>query len=588
MNSKVITTTTSSQRRKAAYEQPSTLSSSSSSSGALSPAAPSTSLSYQDDLSFHNAIDRWVSTAHALTQSREVNQFVHASGNLLLSAAQTTTGVAIGVGGTVVKTASLPVTVPLYLTAAATDQIINITGFVVGGVLHHAIGNGDKSNRSEVSKEEGTEDGCQVVSRRQQHRPTQDLLDNVLNFVPFVVDTVVKKAINSVQKPALHNTHQAIARSQPSTTHTASAPALVSAGGRSDVDGCNTGFLDRLRLDVCPMEEDEEESSGFVDDSTSTKTATSISVREAPPNVSLSDVSKYLLRVDDVNVMLPPNPASDRELRVVFVDLGAEFEDESLTTDALNQLISRGKDIASSNSAVEVRFDCQSVATKVDFSIEWKPQGQTKKELKRLSQLPESAVFESLRRQVLIWSGSFQGQSYHGCDQTIFMARGVVKGSPREFMNLMWDSSRTSEYNNYCLGRKDVRIVHDDILSGGSSGAKVIKSETSIPFTSLSVSLTALMHARAIGDDPEDGFMIFSRSLNVGRAGYHTSKKHIDDLRSNKNEILVGVNYMRPVPGHPHLTDLISVSQVNASMLPPFLAFRVGMMGVEDFFKNVR
>jgi hypothetical protein len=96
------------------------------------------------------------------------------------------------------------------------------------------------------------------------------------------------------------------------------------------------------------------------------------------------------------------------------------------------------------------------------------------------------------------------------------------------------------------------------------------------------------MHARAIGNDPEDGYIIFSRSLNVGRAGYHTNKKHVDDLRSNKNEIIVGVNYMRAVPGQPHLTDLISVSQVNASMLPPFLAFRIGMMGVEDFFKNVR
>ena len=486
------------------------------------------------------------------------------------------------------KTASLPVTVPLYLTAAATDQIINVTGFVIGGVLHHTIGNGDFKTRSEETHGVDAEDGCQVLSKRQQHRPAQDLLDNVFNFLPFVVDKVVKKAINSVQKPTLHTTPQANARSQPSPPTALSSSASGSTDRSPNVDDCNTNFLDRLRLDFCPMEEDEEESSGFVDDSTSTKTATSVSVREAPPNVSPSDVSKYLLRVDDVNVLLAPNPASDREIRVQFVDLGAEFDDESLTTDALNQLIARGIDFASSNSATEVRFKSQGIAPKADFSIEWKPQGQTKKELKRLSQLPEGAVFESLRRQVLIWSGSFRGQSYHGCDQTIFMARGVVKGSPREFMNLMWDSNRTSEYNNYCLGRKDVRIIHDDILSGGSSGAKVIKSETSIPFTSLSVSLTALMHARAIGDDPDDGFIIFSRSLNVGRAGYHTSKKHIDDLRCNKNEILVGVNYMRPVPGNPHLTDLISVSQVSASMLPPFLAFRVGMMGVEDFFKNVR
>jgi len=119
------------------------------------------------------------------------------------------------------------------------------------------------------------------------------------------------------------------------------------------------------------------------------------------------------------------------------------------------------------------------------------------------------------------------------------------------------------------------------------AGAKVIKSETKIPFTSLSVFLSAVMHARSLGDRPEDGYMIFSRSLDTGRAGCHIGKKTEVD-QSNKNEIILGVNIMRPVPGHPDLTDLISVSQVSASMVPPFLAFRIGMMGVEDFFKNVR
>ncbi|KAL3902311.1 MAG: hypothetical protein SGILL_010869 [Bacillariaceae sp.] len=165
------------------------------------------------------------------------------------------------------------------------------------------------------------------------------------------------------------------------------------------------------------------------------------------------------------------------------------------------------------------------------------------------------------------------------------MARGVVNGSPLDFTKLLWDSNRTKEYNNYCLGRSDVVVHNDEISNGGSYGAKVIKSETKVPFTGLSVFLSAVMHSKALGDRPEDGYMIFSRSLNVGRAGCHVGKATgVDD--SNGNEIILGVNIMRPVPGHPDLTDLISVSQVRASMIPPFLAFRVGMMGVEDFFKN--
>lgn len=553
-------------------------------------------------------IGKSVSTAQALARSREFQQFVQATGHLLLSTAQTTTGIALGVTGAVVKTVSLPVTVPLHVTAAATDHIINLAGFVIGGIVHHTIGNGDKNVSLEESESnDHKKEGPSSLSLQHNDTPAQDLLHNVLNFVPFVVNRVVTTAIHSVQSPALQGQHRQKAqnnnRTQPRQQKGSSQPKLETTRFHAaaatttsaplvrpschDADS-HTDFLDRLRLDFGSTEgEAEEFSHGDVDDTISARTASS-SIRASPPNVSASDVSKYLLRVDDVNVMLPPNPASDRELRVMFVDIGGEFEDENLTKEALNQLISRGIDIASSNAAVKVQLKSRGVSPTHEFPIEWKPQGQTKKECKRLSELPESAVFDSLRRQVLIWSGTYNGQKYHGSDQTIFMARGVVKGSPRDFMRLLWDSRRTSEYNNYCLGRKDVRVIHDDILSGGSFGAKIIKSETSIPFTSLSVSLTALMHARAIGNDPEDGYIIFSRSLNVGRAGYHTNKKHVDDLRSNKNEIIVGVNYMRAVPGQPHLTDLISVSQVNASMLPPFLAFRIGMMGVEDFFKNVR
>jgi hypothetical protein len=523
------------------------------------------------------------STVHDLALSRELQQFVHASGDLLISTAQATAGVALGVGGKVVKTVSLPVTVPLYVTAAATDHIINLAGSVIGGLVHHTIGNGGHN-----PEEEATIDDEETRQQPGRHTPAQDFLHSIFNFVPFVVDTVVKTAMHSAKTPTLQDRTRSATDDINQARRTTSRPTRRKLSNARSTHEVKNDFLDRLRLDFFPMEEEEEDSSGdiMVDDAASARTESS-SIRESTPKAGPSDVSKYLLRIDDVDVMAPPNPASVREHRLMFVDLGKDFEDESLTRESLRQLVSRGIDIASSNVAVKVDFRSHCATVKGEFPIEWKPQGQTKKEFKRLSQLPDSEIFDSLRRQVLIWSGSYGGRTYHGSDQTIFMARGVVKGSPRDFMNLLWDSSRTSEYNNYCLGRTDVRVIYDDILSGGSYGAKIIKSETSIPFTSLSVSLTALMHARAIGDDPNDGFIIVSRSLNTGRAGYHVTKKNVD-LGGNKNEIIFGVNYMRPVPGQPNFTDLISVSQVNASMLPPFLAFRIGMMGVEDFFKNVR
>ena len=96
------------------------------------------------------------------------------------------------------------------------------------------------------------------------------------------------------------------------------------------------------------------------------------------------------------------------------------------------------------------------------------------------------------------------------------------------------------------------------------------------------------MHARTLVEgSEEEGFVIVSRSLDSGMAGCHVgSAKRVE--RNNKNEILLGVNIIRPVPGHPELTDLMSISQVSSSVVPQFLAFKIGMMGVEDFFNNVR
>jgi hypothetical protein len=335
--------------------------------------------------------------------------------------------------------------------------------------------------------------------------------------------------------------------------------------------------------------EDDDDDATTRTDSTDNS---AIAAANNPSGATKADISKYLLRVDDVNVLAPPNPASDRNSRALYVDLDPEFGDDNITNDALSQLIQQGLDISSSNPAVDVTLNKNSSTNSnpscksSSIDIEWKPEGKTKKELKRLTQLPPDDFYEALRSQVLIWSGKYHGRAYHGSDNPVFMARGIVNGSPQSFTLKLWDSTRTREYNNYCLGRKDVLVIHDDVSSGGPTGAKVIKSETKVPFTSMIVFLTALMHAKALGDNPEDGYMIYSRSLDTGRAGCHVGSKH--KIERNNNEIILGVNIMRPVPGRPDLTDLISVSQVNASMIPPFLAFRIGMMGVEDFFKNVR
>lgn len=522
--------------------------------------------------------------------------FVLSSQRVLASAARTSAGTALTASGLVIKTAFLPVTVPLNVAASTTDLVIN----VAGGMVHHVL----PRNRVHVS-ESAQQDEV-------YHTPAKDLLHHVFNFIPFVVENTVKMvspALGVTQPKWMGESHKNVGfasrHSSCRLMPQQKVQSMAAVRRSRDRNLSDDDFLLRLRLDVYPstratpattsfknikmetIHDFDEDDGEDEDDSTtmteSTETSTVMPSSVNPSGVTKYDVSKFLLRVDDVYVSAPPNPASDKVRRATYVDLDTEFGDEIITKNALSQLIQRGVDIASSNPAVDFCGLDKSFPTE----IEWKPEGKTKKDIMSFAALSQQSFVHTLRSKVLIWSGKYRGPKYHGSDNPLFMARGIVNGCPRDFTMMLWDSSRTREYNKYCLGRKDVIIIEDEFSNGGTYGAKVIKSETNVPFTKLSVFLSAVMHVKALGDRPEDGYMIFSRSLDTGRAGLHVSNKSEVD-QSIKNEIILGVNIMRPVPGHPELTDLISVSQVCANMVPPFLAFRIGMMGVEDFFKNVR
>lgn len=520
-----------------------------------------------------------------------MQSFLKSSNRVVTSAIRTSAGTALTASGMVVKTAFLPVTLPLNVAASTTDLVIN----VAGDVLHHVTRDGQKDESSSCDQDGDSSE------EKTYHTPAQDLLHHVFNFIPFVVQNTVKMVQPALGMPPRQLQLQVDVATVRPQQRSMSAPQSMTPNDRTiEKKESPDAFLQRLRLDIYPcvneefaleviedvLEEEED------DDDATTRTDTTESSASIPSSnpsgATKADFSKVLLRVDDVNVLAPPNPASDKIQRMLYVDLDKEFGDERITKDALAQLIQRGVDVASSNPAVH--FSCTPMhqgGKSNTAEIEWKPEGKTKRDVKALSSMSENDFYSALRHKVLIWSGKYRGPKYHGSDNALFMARGVVNGCPREFTSMLWDSSRTLEYNNFCLGRNDVMVINDDFSSGGICGAKVIKSETKVPFTGLSVFLSAIMHVRALGDRPEDGFIILSRSLDTGRAGCHIGKRDGVD-QSNKNEIILGANIMRPVPGHPELTDLLSVSQVSASMVPPFLAFRIGMMGVEDFFKNVR
>jgi len=488
-----------------------------------------------------------VHSVAALIRSREMQALVGSSRDLVTSVVISTGKIAFTAGGLVVDVALLPVTIPCHVASTATGLVAG----VAGSVMHKVIGEGGGGQPS------GEE-------RRHSESPIDTFIHNIFNVIPFVANTAAQ-----LVAPVLGIENEKQQENETSMGNHWSSPGkeYTTSSGESSAE--RQHVLDRLKLDF--------------ELSTVRKDSLDTAFTRATP----SDISKYLLRVDDIIVMVSPDPTSrqSRPRRALFVDIGSEFADDSTTEDALAQLIQRGLDISATNVSAHMAISDYHNSSSIPIS--WKPEGHTARIARKLVLLDQEECYRKLHNHVLVWSGKYSGPKYYGSENPLFLARGVVRRSPRDFFEMLWDSDRTGEYNHFSLGRSDTLVIDDSISSTGTSGAKVIKSDTKVPFAGITVTLSALMHGKKLNEGTEEGYVIVSRSLCSGMAGCHVgSSKRVE--KNNKNEILLGVNIMRPVPGHPELTDLMSVSQVSSSMVPQFLALRIGMMGVDDFFSNVR
>jgi hypothetical protein len=449
-------------------------------------------------------------------------------------------------GGLAVRTAFLPVTLPLHMACATKD--------FVGWTLHQAISQTLQLTNGESKKQTKTltRPKNAVEDPKSQHEQRSNALEGLLQFVPVVLHTAGKvkdeigSAVISLMTP----------------------PRPKEAVIDTDKD---KEILERLKIPVVTAEGKLEVPAVLIEASP-----------KHPPVATKSDFSKYLLRVDDLGVYVPESKAL-----LLYVDLSLEFRDDALLQSCLDKMYLEGVAIATSYAP-----GIPPAATPEDSHVEWKPEGVTAKLLRKKARQTTERWEETIRSEVLIWSGNFQGG--HGGSTIhrqypMFLARGIIdRMSPREFLELLWDNDRTDEYNNFCMGRHDAIQIDDKVLLSPNvhSGVKVVRSETRVPFTSLSVSLCTVMFCRALPGGPQEGYVIISRSLVSGMAGSHTTQ--CSSIQKLKSEILWGVNLLRAVPGHPGQTELTSVSQVASSMVPQFLSQKIGLMGVEDFFKNVR
>ena len=152
---------------------------------------------------------------------------------------------------------------------------------------------------------------------------------------------------------------------------------------------------------------------------------------------------------------------------------------------------------------------------------------------------------------------------------------------------------------------------------GGSFGdgeSKVVRNLTKPPMVSSLIEFVTCMHARklrpedtrildgnngdidSIGEDespPGEGYIVVSRAVTGGKWSGSTAaddrgSKGKNGERLVRNEILLGVNVLRSIPGDPNKTEMTSVTHVYSPMIPAMLARGAGVKGAVDFVRDIR
>mmetsp|Transcript_8057 Transcript_8057/g.11699 ORF Transcript_8057/g.11699 Transcript_8057/m.11699 type:complete len:517 (-) Transcript_8057:917-2467(-) len=474
------------------------------------------------------SIQIWKSDTVALVQSQEMATFLASTGYVLKDVSL----VAIHVFEKIIFVSCLPVTLPLHIITSGSKLIIGSCSQVTSSavdIIYNTLNPGGENTAS--------------------FSPVDGLIHHVSRAIPMALHTVdaIKNDfggfLSGMLSPILGN---------------AKPEEHLSAGESSSE---NDSYLDRLRLDF--------NSDVKVDKCKKSFRKRPYSKEGEKFRASPSDVSKFLLQVDDLSLY-----TNDGQHRLMYVDLSPDFLGEYLTSKALEAMFIKGL------SLVMKGTDCP--------HIDLKPEGKTSQLLKKKINLSLDDWYTTMQTEVLVWSGRFKKKSFVDCDSLVFLSQGIVPGSPRDLFDLLWNSQRTCEYNQYCMGRSDALIIEDVNDPSTDRAIKVVKSETRVPFTNFSVVMSTVMYGclRVKGCDGSESLAVVSRSLACGGSGFHTDHRMVDHDR--KNEIKWNINLLRAVPGRPGYTDMVSISQVVSSLIPKFLVHRVGMAAVESCFHAIR
>jgi len=177
-----------------------------------------------------------------------------------------------------------------------------------------------------------------------------------------------------------------------------------------------------------------------------------------------------------------------------------------------------------------------------------------------------SLTSQSITGILTAWKHRLPSDVY-GSAYSVVKAKGVVRASPSEIFDMIYDSLRTKEYNKYSLGRSDVAII--------GSRTKIVWNRTNPPGTKRPHDFCTLMHGLIF---PQNGTHVLMTT-----ATNHPAAKPSDAyLRS---EIIIGVNLLRPIG--PRLTEVTTISHIKTSGVPSFLVEQFAAGNAMDFIKKL-
>lgn len=199
-------------------------------------------------------------------------------------------------------------------------------------------------------------------------------------------------------------------------------------------------------------------------------------------------------------------------------------------------------------------------------------------------------------KDVLVWSGTVEHGGY-GSDLPVVKARGIVRTSARDLLDLLLDSSRVKDYNKLSLGRDDdfvyqrgVDTSKDESPYGLDGEIKILRSRNKPPVVRRNIEMLTIIHARALDEAQGEGrgYMAVSRSIwespDAAKRGTSNADKNV--VRS---EMVLGVNYIRELPGREGTEcELTTLTHVYSPLVPRGFAKKFAPTAATSFVRDLQ